>query len=318
MATMLGRYRIILFAGLLATGVDAAAPEPLAFRPADGGYMAFDTGQLRGKVRLDGAKQGISSLAYAPTGVELLKSVGLLSYYRVFSAGKRHGDAARDWPVRAELQVDGALRIVFPPGEDHPFELIGTFRLRAPDSIDLETTLTPKVAMPRMEVFLSSYLTDGFEGLVYLKPNRFDKDGAAAFVRADWSPLVDGNYLIFPRDSAVLPMIFDGRWEIPPSPVTWAFTRYLAAPIGIRRHAETGLTAAIMSTPGDCFAVAMPYNQEPPDNVAAHGSIYLCLFGRDVAAGETATAHCRLIVAKDLSDEAIIGRYGAYLKERGL
>lgn len=280
--------------------------------------MAFDTGLLRGKMRLDGAKQGISSLTHVPTGMELLKSVGLLSYYRVFSAGKRYGDAARDWPLRAELLPDGALRIVFPPGEEHPLELTGTFRWRTPDTIDLETTVTPMVAMPRMEVFLSSYLTNGFEGLVYLKPNRFDKKGAPAFVRADWSKLIDGNYLIFPRDLAALPIIYDGRWEIPPAPVTWAFTRYLEAPIGVRRHAGAGLTAAIMSPPGDCFAVAMPYNQDPPDNVAAHGSVYLCLFGRDVAEGETATAHCRLILAKDLSDETIAERYRAYLKERGL
>ena len=65
------------------------------------------------------------------------------------------------------------------------------------------------------------------------------------------------------------PMIYDGRWEFPPSPVTWAFTRYLAAPIGIRRHAEAGLTAVVMSPPDDCFAVAMPYNREPPDGVAS-------------------------------------------------
>ena len=72
----------------------AAEQGTLAFRPAEDGYVTFDTGLLRGKVRLDGKRQGVSSLVYSPTGTELLESVGLMSYYRVFSAGKRYGDAA--------------------------------------------------------------------------------------------------------------------------------------------------------------------------------------------------------------------------------
>jgi hypothetical protein len=218
--------------------------------------------------------------------------------------------------LQTKLLDDGALQVTFPPTEEHPLEITGVFRWRAPDTLDLETTVTPQVAMPKMEIFLSSYVETGFEGLIYLKPNRFAKGKAAAFVRSDWSELVDGNYLVFPRGPDVLPMIYDGRWEIEPSPVTWAFTRYLAAPIGIRRNSEVGLTAVIMSPPEDCFALSAPYNKQPPDRVAGHDSLYLSLFGRDVAAGQTATAHCRLIIAKDLSDEAVLRRYQEYLEQR--
>jgi hypothetical protein len=313
-----GRILVAAWAGLgTVEATRAAEAKAPTFRAEESGYVAFDTGLLRGRVRVDGKFQGISEAVYTPTGTNLLKSVGLLSYYRVFAAGKRYGHAARDWPLQADVLGDGTLRIVFPPAEEHPLEITGTFRWRSPDTLDLETTVTPQVDMPRMEVFLSSYLADGFEGLAYLKPNRFDKKGAAAFVRADWCELIDGDYLMFPRDRDVLPMIYDGRWEIPPSPVTWAFTRYLEAPIGVRRHAGTGLTAVLMSPPKDCFAVAMPYNKIPPDNVAAHGSVYLSLFGRDVPAGQTASAHCRMIIAKDLSDEAILERYRRYIDERG-
>ena len=135
---------------VLMTAMTAAAtgaePGPLAFRPADEeGYVAFDTGLLRGKVRLDGRHQGISSIVHAPTEMELAKSVGLLSYYRVFSAGKRYGHSARDWPLKTRLSDDGALEIVFPPHEEHPLEMTGTFRWHAPDTLDLETTVTPQV-----------------------------------------------------------------------------------------------------------------------------------------------------------------------------
>jgi hypothetical protein len=313
----MARIALAVLAAAIAATARGAEPEPPIFRPPGAeGYAAFDTGLLRGKVRLDGKYQGISSMIYTPTETELARSVGLLSYYRVFSAGKRYGDAARDWPLEAKLLEDGALEVTFPPSEEHPLEITGTFRWRGPGTLDLQTTVAPQVAMPRMEIFLSSYFKESFEGLVYLKPNRFARGKPATFVRADWSELIDGNYLMFPRDRAVLPMIYDGRWDIPPSPVTWAFTRYLAAPIGVRRDVKTGLTAVLMSPPDDCFAVSVPYNKQPPDNVAGHGSVYLSLFGGDVAAGQTVTAHCRLIIGKDLSDEAILRRYEAYLEER--
>lgn len=305
-----------LFPALLALGTPvwllAAGESALVFRAATETSVAFDTGVLRGVMRLDGKMQGISSLVHLGSGVELAGVHGLLSYYRVFSAGKRYGDAARAWPMSFEILGDGALRVVFPPGEEHPLELTGTFRWTAADTLDLETTVTPQVDMPKFEMFLSSYLAKGFQGYVYLKPNRFDRKGVPSFLRADWTEMIDGNYLIFPRQPGDLLMIYDGRWEIPPSPVTWAFSRYLEAPVGLRRDAASGLTAAFMARPEDCFAIAMPYNKEPPDNVAGHDSLYLSLFGVDIAAGQTATARVRLIIGKDLSGEAVIERYRAY------
>jgi hypothetical protein len=120
---------------------------------------------------------------------------------------------------------------------------------------------------------------------------------------------------MFPRDRQALEIMYDGRWECPPNPVTWAFVRYMAAPIAVRRHAQSGLTAVLMSPPEDCFAVSASYNKEPPDGVAGHRSLYLSLFGRDLAAGQSATARCRLIIVKNLSDEAILERYKQYLAE---
>lgn len=303
---------------LLAMTLSTAAAEPLAFQPVEKGYSAFETGQLRGRMRLDGKSQGLCSVVYAPTGMELVKVPGLLSYYRVFSTKTRYGHAARDWPVSARIVDGGALEIRFPPGEDHPLEITGVFRWRSPDTLDLETTVKANKNLPRMEVFLSSYFVPGFGAMVYVKPNRFSKGKPASFVRPDWNEMIDGNYLMFPRDRESLLLIYDGRWEFPPSPVTWAFNRYLAAPIAVRRNTQARLTAVLMSPPDDCFAIGTPYNKQPPDGVAGHDSFYLSLFGRDLPAGQTARAHCRLLIAKDLTDEAIVGRYGQYLAERGV
>jgi hypothetical protein len=309
----------VLLAVWAAAAVEAKSP-PFDFQPAEKGYYSFDTGLLRGKMRLDGTYQGIASMVYVPTGKELLKPPGVMSYYRVLTTGFRYGaqghsGAARDWPVAARLVDGGDLEIRFPPAADHPMELTGTFRWRSADTLDVETTIQTPVALPRLELFLSSYFVEGFDALVYVQRNR-NGTGESALLRADWSPLLDGNYLMFPRDEAALRMIYDGRWDIPPNPVTWAFLRWLAAPIAVRRHAEAGLTAAFMSPPADCFAMSLPYNKQPPDGVASHRALYLSLFGRDLAAGQTATARCRLIVAKNLSDQAVLERYQQYLREQ--
>jgi hypothetical protein len=241
---------------------------------------------------------------------------GLLSYYRIFSTGARFGDAARDWPVVARRIDGGGLEIRFPPAPTHPMEVVGKFQWRSPDTLDLETMVKAADALPRMELFLSSYFAEGFEASVCASRNLYGQGPAEAFLPADWSPLLDGNYLMFPRDAKSLPMIYDGRWGIPPNPVTWAFVRYLAEPIAVRRNAQSGLAAVLMARPEDCFAISMSYNKRPPDGVAGHRSLYLSLFGQDLAAGQTARARCRLIVGKDLSDETILERYRQYAAER--
>jgi hypothetical protein len=305
----------VLLAGIVVSAA-AAEPSKLAFQPAGEGYYQFDTGILQGKMRLDGKWQGISSLVYAPTETEIAKSPGLLSYYRVFSSNHRYGAAARDWPVDATLLPDGALELNFPAAEEHPLQLRGLFRWAAPDTLDLETTVTPQRAMPRFEVFLSNYVGQGFDGLVYVKPSRVNKKESPGLLRADWHPLLDGHYLMFPRDLAAIQIIYDGRWEYPPSPVQWAVSRYLAGPLLLRRDQAGGLTVMLMAPPDDCFAVAMPYNKTPPDNIAGHNSVYLSLFGRDLAAGEQVTTRCRLVVKKGLTDAAAIELYQQYLRNR--
>ena len=310
-------HKHIAIAVLLITwSAVSARAEGLAFQSAGQGYYTFDTGQLRGKVRLDGQSQGISSVVYVPTNTELVTIPGLLSYYRMLSTGVQHGLAVRDWPVVARVVENGALEIRFPPATEHPMEVAGKFRWRSADTLDLETTVKAAGALPRLEVFLSSYLAEGFDARVFVKRNRYGNGQPVEFLPVDGSELIAGNYLMFPRDLESLRVMYDGRWEIPPSPVTWAFVRYMAAPIAVRRNAKSGLTAVLMSPPDDCFAVSTPYNKQPPDGVASHKSLYLSLFGRDLAAGQTAQAHCRLIIAKDLSDEAILERYRQYLAEQ--
>lgn len=193
------------------------------------------------------------------------------------------------------------------------FQLKAVFRIAGPEAIDAETIVTARRDLPSFEVCLSNYFAPGFDASVYAVQT-FRAPRRPFFARADHNPLVDGNYLAFPRDRQAVLTIFDGRWEQPPHPVEWCINRYLAAPLAIRRDKESGLTALVMSPPGDCFAVATPYNQTPPDDVANHRSLYLSLFGFDVAAGQTVRARSRLQVIADPADAAAEKAYEDYAR----
>ena len=77
----------------------------------------------------------------------------------------------------------------------------------------------------------------------------------------------------------------------------------------MRRDVPSGLTALLMSRPGDCFAISMPYGEE------GHRSVYFSLFGVDLKAGHEATARVRLVIGKGISDERALDIYKTYLKE---
>ncbi len=300
------------------SAVPAAAGESpdLAFHPAgQAGFYTFDTGALRGKVRLDGRSQGIVELLHVATDTPIVcggRLPGVFSPYRVFKTGTRYGNAARDWAAKTRILADGALEVFWPSGEINPLELTAVYRWVRPDTLDLELSVKPLSEMPHFELFMSSYFEKTFYARVYLKSA--DGSGAAGFVPADRRPQSRGGYVIFPRDDAAVAIIRDGRWAIGPNPVDWWIEGRLAAPLALRRDSRTGVTAVMMAPPDDCFAVSSPFN---PASAEAGGyrSFYQSLFGRDLPAGQKATVRMRLLVGKSVSDADAVQSYRRYLDE---
>jgi len=313
------RISILIIAAVFTVAGSGAAAPNLAFAAAgEPGFYQFDTGELRGKVRVNGKSQGITELVHCASGVAVAHGgslPGIFSYYRVFSTDTRYGHAARDWPTASKIRSDGSLEVYWAPAADHPLEITAVYRWSSSDTLDLETVVKPQKDMPRFELFLSSYFMPEFRALVYVKPNFFNQ-GKPEFLPADVNPLVDGSYLMFPRDREAGLRIFDRRWEFPPDPVQWSVTRWLAAPLAMRRDDNRGITALLMAPAEDCFAVATPYNKTPPDGVAGHQSLYLSLFGQDIAADQTARAHARLVVGKNISNGRAVELYQQYLADR--
>ena len=63
-----------------------------------------------------------------------------------------------------------------------------------------------------------------------------------------------------------------------------------ALPLAIRRDPHPGLTVIVMTQCDECFGIFKPYGE------ASHISNYMSSFGHDIEAGESASAHSRLVV----------------------
>jgi hypothetical protein len=258
-------------------------------------------------LRQDGKARGLSSVVHVPTGARLDRGVGIVSHYRVFTAGKRYGTAAWTWPGTAALRPDGAVQAAWPEAADRPFEMTVLYRWVDPQALDVETTVTARADLTGFESFLASYFDEAFP-LPYVLACDRGREAERSFLLGRKRY---GNWLMFTRtgDEHAERMIRDGRWLLEPHPVDWTILRRLAAPLCIRRGQANGLAVILMAPGEDCFAVAMPYEGE------SHYSLYLSLFGRDLKTGETAKARVRFVVAADISDEQVYRMYQQYTRD---
>jgi hypothetical protein len=298
------RLLIVAFMAAATAVVQAETPN-LAFHPGDNGAYTFNTGVLKGTLRADGRSIGLLSVDHIPMGTRLEgNAYGLFSHYRVFTANKRYGHGAWEWPSTATLLPDGAIEVHWPAVDDRPFEMGAVYRWAAPDTLDLTTSVTAKADLKDFESFLASYFAETFPASTVYAKGGTDKGPFFQTTGPD-----AGVWQAFPRDHRAVEVIQDGRWKIEPSPVDWAIRDELAGPLGIRRNKDNGLCAILMGRPEDCFCVMTPNAGE------GHRSLYLCQFGRDVKAGETAAAHARIVVRALPKDEDAVALYSAYLKE---
>ena len=278
-------------------------PGRLAFISSGKEQYSFDTGLLRGTLRRGGKSRGLSSVTHVPSRARLDGGSGIFGHYRVFTTNKRYGPAAWGWPSTSKLTPGGAVEVHWPKANDRPFEMTAVYRWSGPDTLDLTTTVKAAGDLSKFESFIASYFTRSFpESSVYATKTA----GKPSFQTTEKSA---GIWQAFPRNKEIVAVIEDGRWKQQPHPVKWTIRENLAAPLGIRRGKGGAPTAILMAPAEDCFALSTPYAGE------GHRSLYLSLFGRDIKAGETATAHCRLVIAKSPTDQQIVELYKKYMAQ---
>ncbi len=263
-----------------------AARRPPAEFQADGHAFSFDTGELRGRLHNGGRPTGLAPLLDARTGRDLAQRHGVLSIYRLLEPHRRHPDGWSRADTTRRLRPDGSVETIWPATETTPFELRAIWRWASANAVDISIHVEARAPLRAFEVFCASYFA-GFER-------------AFACVRAPegpaWRPAdpAEGVWQAFPRDEAAATWLRDGRWQIPPHPVEWAIQPAFALPAGLRLDSASGRAAFIIGRASDCFAVLMPQDEEP------HRSLYLSLFGRDLAPGERASSAIRLLIASDI------------------
>jgi hypothetical protein len=257
----------------------------------------FDTGILKGVLRLKGRSIGLVPVVYTEVGSEIATGEGLLNHYRVFTLGKRFGYGARRWPSTSELQADGSVKVFWQATPDRPFDLQATYSWFAPNTIDLVTSVRAKTKLESFEVFLASYYRPTFtDSRVWASS---DPRGSlkAGFVSADRE---HGEWLAFPRDEQAVEVIGDGRWDLEPHPLAWTLMPNFALPLATRRDPHSGVTVIVMTQYDDCFGIFTPYGEE------SHISNYMSLFGHYIEAGKTVSAHSRLVVLLDPTEAEIL------------
>jgi hypothetical protein len=230
-------------------------------------------------------------------------SKGLMGHYRVFANGKRFGTAAWDWPSQSQLREDGSVETVWPATAERPFDLKALYRWTDPATLDVETTVIAKADLVDFESFLASYFTPAFTNASILVTTPVGSPSPN-----QWLPLEAsrGDWQMSPRNADGTRIIKDGRWLVEPNPVNWIIVPDYAHPLGVRSESKSGVSALIMAPRDECFAVA------GPQQLDAHHSLYLCLFGKTVKSGETARARARMTVVAPLTPSMAIQLYQQY------
>ncbi len=302
----LGVFYSYLLLGVGTMNLDLIAASPgsaaarLSFVAAGPGEYQFDTGIIRGRLGSREKAIGLSSVIYSPSSTPLDRSMGLGSFYRVFTRNHRYGTAAWDWPGQYQSLENGAVQIQWPATTDRPFVLSAVYRWLDPVTLEVTTTVTAKEDLPDFEVFLASYFHPAFSNALVCVKDDSNPGGPVKLIEALESR---GVWQMVPRDATVIPLIQDGRWKLEPNPVDWKILPELGLPLAARRAKTAPLTAVLMSPANDCFAIAMPHQTE------SHYSVYLSLFGRMVPQGETARAKAWLMVLQGHFDQSLIEVY---------
>lgn len=279
----------------------AAGHDQLAFQ-ARGKQFSCATGLLRGTLRCGGKSLGLTPLIYNKSGTPIAGKYGLVSHYRLLDSQHRYGHAGWTWASTATLLPGGRVQVKWTADAEHPFDMQAEYQWSAPGALDVTTRVTAHQDLRNFEVFLASYFSGFAEARVYVQhlPDATTTSGLMEATRAL------GPWQTYPRDAAAVPIIQDGRWRRPPNPVDWKIMPQLAAPLALRRDANTGLVGLLMAPRDDCFAISTPYGAD------GHRSLYLSLLGRDIHQDQDAVARARLVIAHNVSNARAITLYQDY------
>lgn len=238
-----------------------------------------------------------SNMLISPDGSGM-QHVGLLNFFRVLISGGYLTELRAEKPL-VKPEKDG-VTLTWLPTIRRQANVTIRFTFREPNIIDMDMSVETLANYPGFEILLSAYLAPGFVSGAYVAKEEFGPV-VPEQIRITDQPMIHGVWPFFPRDEAGANMLTDGRHQKGRWYWRMAVGRRYGMPMAF--FSKGDVDVLVMGRPKDVYAVGATYEGDPEtDDIAAHRSLYLSLFGEDFVAGEGRRTQMRMIIGKFGSD----------------
>lgn len=281
----------------------------------EGEEYRFDSAPYEVVLRADARRHGLVCLRRRGSELNLVRQPYFsLNVYRFMSAGKLMA-IARDEPFEVEVRPDG-VTLRWQATVAHPARLTAEYAVRDEGTVDVTLTSEVEARLEGYEVYLSSYFDFALEPYAVL-PSWPGRTGAGdqRLVKLVDSPLIHGNYLVFPRDSRAASQRFDGRWidaKTGKLIAPWVSGPFYGRPAAVM--ARPGEYVVQMADPTSCIGIGTTYAGSLEDSIVRHNALYFSFFGEDVTPGARQVARMRQCVrAGEPTIEDVLALYDAFV-----
>lgn len=292
---------------------------------AEGDSFGFETEQIQGSIRLDGAYHGVTRLMDKRTGRQVIDPrYSALNLYRLMAVNQVLGmprtmpRTIRTGPHWVEAQWIAEA----PQDEVAARQQVGDIRARyevhPPNAIDVTVTVRSQGTFSGFEVFLPSYFDKVLKPHVYLQPLPVARGGTTAEpdrVLPTVNDVFRGTLLVFPRDAHAARYCVDGRWNL--REIQTVPARYYGYCLAALADPQDQLAVVLMSRPRHCFAISARYHaQNDADRLTSYSAVDFSLFGDDLLPGDERSVQVRLaVVPLDSDGSQPAESYKAFLAE---
>jgi hypothetical protein len=258
----------------------------------------FETEQIQGTIRLDGAYHGVTRLIDKQSGRQVIdERYSALNLFKLMSVNQimdqpRHMErTTRISPQHVE--VDWAAT------DGHKAAISARYEVSRPNAVDLTVTVRSKGAYRGYEVFMSNYFDKTLRPNVYLQSRGAKPPELVVPMVSD---VFRGTVLVFPRDTHAARICVDGRWERNErdTPVVQMCpVRHYAHCVAFLTDPEEQLGVVLMLRPEDCYAISTRYfAADDADRLTSYSAFDFSLFGDDLLPGTERSVKCRLALVR--------------------
>ena len=265
--------------------------------------MEFNLSHLSGVINFSKSHH-FSEVRYTPSNMLIspdgsgMEHVGLLNFFRVLVSGGYLTELRAEKPL-VKPEKDG-VTLTWLPTIRRQANVTIRFTFREPNIIDMDMSVESLANYPGFEILLSAYHAPGFVSGAYVAKEEFGPV-VPEQIRITDQPMIHGIWPFFPRDEAGANLLTDGRHQKGRWYWRMAVGRRYGMPMAFFNKGDVDVL--LMGRPEDVYAVGATYEGDPEtDDIAAHRSLYLSLFGEDLVAGEGRRTQMRMVIGKFGSD----------------